>query len=171
MNHAFCFASVIAKFRYTDTDTGPTRTRTRTDPHGPNGVSPQKVRVGVRVRVVEFSYKQAADSLGGCVYARREENEPSFPGRLLFERCDSTAKKNLADREKTTRQNDSAPLSFRRPRFVRPLKRLSRHSRRQRTSPTKRDCCSHGKNDVAALCRGTSASRGTEEESGRLYGA
>ena len=32
-------------------------TRTRPDPHGPNGVSPQKksVRVRVRVRVVEFS--------------------------------------------------------------------------------------------------------------------
>ena len=48
-----CF--VIAKFHYTDTDTGPTRTwtRIRTNPHGPNGVSPQKK---VRVRVVEFSY-------------------------------------------------------------------------------------------------------------------
>ena len=51
-----------AKFHYTDTDTNPTRTRP--DPHGPNGVSPQKspcgsvrVRWGpCRVRVVEFSY-------------------------------------------------------------------------------------------------------------------
>ena len=70
---------VIAKFHYTDTDTDPTRTksahvvgyelnyttRARPDPHGPNGVSPQKksvrvrsgpCRVRVRVRVVEFSY-------------------------------------------------------------------------------------------------------------------
>ena len=42
---------VIAKFHYTDTDT---------DPHGTNGVSPQKspcpCRACVRVRVVEFSY-------------------------------------------------------------------------------------------------------------------
>ena len=55
-------STLIAKFHYTDTDTGPTRTRTRTrmDPHGPNGVSPQKspcpCRARVRVRVVEFSY-------------------------------------------------------------------------------------------------------------------
>ena len=103
MNRAFCFASVIAKFHYTDTDTGPTQTRTRTDPT-------EFCRRKVRVRVVEFSYKQAADSLGGCVYAPRGENGPSFPGRLLFERCDSTAMKNLADREKTTRQNDCAVL-------------------------------------------------------------
>jgi len=67
-------------------DTGPTRTksahvvgyelnsttRARPDPHGPNGVSPQKspcgsvrvrsgrVRVRVRVRVVEFSYNHSA---------------------------------------------------------------------------------------------------------------
>ena len=53
---------VIAKFHYTNTDTGPTRTRTRTDPHGPNGVSPQKKSVNVsvsgpcRARVVEFCY-------------------------------------------------------------------------------------------------------------------
>ena len=43
-----------AKFHYTD----PTRTRTDfvSDPHGPNGVSPQKSPCGSgRVRVVEFS--------------------------------------------------------------------------------------------------------------------
>ena len=54
--------SVIAKFHYTDTDTDPTRTksvhvvgyelnsttRTRPDPHGSNGVAPQKKSVRVR---------------------------------------------------------------------------------------------------------------------------
>jgi len=41
--------TVLAKFHDTDTDT---------DPHGPNGVSPQKspCRARIRVRVVEFSY-------------------------------------------------------------------------------------------------------------------
>jgi len=42
--------TVLAKFHYTDTDT---------DPHGPNGVSPQKspcpCRARICVRVVEFS--------------------------------------------------------------------------------------------------------------------
>ena len=47
--HVASLGQLIAKFHYTDTDTGPTRTRTRTDPHGPNGVSPQKVRVRVCV--------------------------------------------------------------------------------------------------------------------------
>ena len=50
--------TVIAKFHYTDP------TRTRPDPHGPNGVSPQKKSVRVRsgpcrARVVEFSYYKA----------------------------------------------------------------------------------------------------------------
>ena len=59
--------TVIAKFHYTG-PTGPDRTRTDFvgDPHGPNGVSPQKKSVQVRagpvgsgrVRVVEFSYNQ-----------------------------------------------------------------------------------------------------------------
>ena len=49
-----------AKFHYTDP------TRTRPDPHGPNGLSPQKKSVRVRsgpcrVRVVEFSYNRTVN--------------------------------------------------------------------------------------------------------------
>ena len=51
---------VKAKFHYTDTDT---------DPHGPNGVSPQKspcpCRARVRIRVVEFSYYRERVDSGG----------------------------------------------------------------------------------------------------------
>ena len=72
--------SLKAKFHYTDTDTDKVRARCRvranihntdtdtdffcgeTDPHGPNGVSPQK-KIRVRVRVVEFSYNEYGKTL------------------------------------------------------------------------------------------------------------
>ena len=59
---------VKAKFHYTD-------------PHGPNGVSPQKSRCGsgrVRVRVVEFSYYTVSDS--GVAYSTRRDCDVSCLG-------------------------------------------------------------------------------------------
>jgi len=108
-------ATVIAKFHYTDTDTVPTRTksahvvgyelnsttRTRTgtrtfcgetDPHGPNGVSPQKspcpCRARVRVRVVEFSYKtdQFRQHLKTCLFgAQKSQRIVTFDYCALYE--------------------------------------------------------------------------------------